>query len=136
MSLHAYGGYRFRNGLSPELALFHTKSVWSLSPGVRWWVPIDGRVRPWIGSHLGVDHVTLESGDTASGYTYWSFDAGAGLDFMLTRSLGLGIGGDWTYANVLNPPRPQPVPAGSQAGPRDSYVLDWLTVRAGIGIVL
>lgn len=136
MGLQAYGGYRFRNGLSPELALFHTKSVSSLSPGLRWWVPIDGRVRPWIGAHVGLAHATLESGDTISGYSYFSVDAGTGIDFMITRSLSVGIGGDFTYANVLNPPRAQPVPVGSPEEPRDSYVLDWLTVRAGIGITL
>lgn len=134
--LHAHGGYRFRNGLSPDLALLYTRPVASLSQGLRWWLPLDGHLRPWIGAHAGLAHVTFESGDTTTGQTYFSVDGGIGLDFMVTRSVGFGIGGDWTYANALDAPRAQPVPAGGSVPARESYVLDWFTMRAGIGVVL
>jgi hypothetical protein len=135
-SVQAYGGYRFSNGLSPELAFFSTSSVVALSPGLRWWLPVDGRLRPWVAAHAGVDHVTLTSSDTEDGYTYWSVDAGAGLDVMLTHAVSVGIGGDWSYANALNPPRAQPAPAGSVAPPEPSNALSWVTLRAGLGVVL
>ena len=135
-SIHAYGGYCFSNGLSPELALFHTGSVSALSPGLRFWLPEGGRLRPWVGLHGGVAHVTLTSGDTTTGSSYWSVDGGGGLDVMITPALSFGLGGDWTYANALNPPRAQPVPAGSVAAPAPSNAIDWLTLRAGFGVIL
>jgi len=135
-SLHAYGGYRFSNGLSPELVFFHASSVMGLSPGVRWWLPIDGRLRPWVGAHAGLDHMTRTSGDSSTGSTYWSVDAGAGLDLMVAHSVSFGIAADATYANMLNPPRAQPVPPGAAAAQEPSNALRWVTMRAGIGIVL
>ncbi|MDB5214363.1 MAG: hypothetical protein JWO86_2290 [Myxococcaceae bacterium] len=135
-SLQAYGGYRFSNGLSPELAFFSTSSVMALSPGLRWWLPVDGRLRPWIAAHTGVDHVTFTSSDTENGYTYWSVDAGAGLDVMLAHAVSVGFGCDWSYANALNPSRAQPAPAGSVAPPEPSNALSWITLRAGLGVVL
>jgi hypothetical protein len=135
-SFHAYGGYRFSNGLSPELAFFFTTPVVALSPGLRWWLPVDGRIRPWVAAHTGVAHVTLASSDTEAGYTYWSVDMGAGLDVMLTHALSVGIGGDWSYANPLNRARAQPAPAGTVAPPEPSIALSWFALRAGLGVVL
>jgi len=135
-SVHAQGGYRFSNGLSPELAFFHASSVTGLSPGLRWYLPIDGRLRPWVGAHTGLDHMTRTSGDSTSGSTYWSVDAGAGLDLMVAHSVSLGIAADATYANMLTPPRAQPVPVGADAAQEPSNALRWVTMRAGLGIVL
>lgn len=135
-SLHVYGGYRFTNGFSPELAILYQSSVASLSPGLRWSLPIEGRLQPWVGAHGGVAHVTLASSDVVSGYTYWSVDAGAGLDLRLTRAVSFGIAADWTYANAMDAPRSQPLPAGVVGAPEPSYAIDWMTLRAGFGVVL
>jgi len=135
-SFHAYGGYRFSNGLSPELAFFGATSVTGLAPGLRWWFPVEGRLRPWFGAHTGLDHVTLTSGDSTTGSTYWSVDTGAGLDLMVTHFMSFGVAADWTFANMLNPPRAQPVPPGATAAEEPSNAIHWVTMRAGLGVSL
>lgn len=124
-SVHLYGGYRFSNGLSPEVTVFHAGSVTTVAPGLRWWFPVDGRLRPWAGVHAGVGQLTFLAGDFTEDEGCWVVDAGAGLDVMITHALGFGIGGDATFGTVKSER-----PAGSSSD------IGWLTLRAGVGVVL
>ena len=140
--LQLHGGYRFSSGIQPELSFSYLNfsgvgdshpRIVSLTPGGRWWIPVNGPVRPWVGAHLGMDWVQAESGDVTNTQKYWSIDAGGGIDFMLTRHVALGTSISWAYADIISRPQDQPVPADYGGSvERPSYSLSWLTMRAGV----
>lgn len=143
--LRLYGGYRFSGGIEPELSFSQVDFshiadshpfIVALAPGCRWWIPLGEAIQPWLGAHLGIDQVQSQSGDVGDVQTYWNIDAGGGVNFVLARHIGLGTGITWTYADILNRPLDQPVPPGYGPAPKASYVLMWLTMQAGLTIIL
>lgn len=143
--LGVYAGYRFSGGIEPELSYSQLDfssvadshpQIQGLAPGCRWWIPFQGPIRPWVGTHLGMDQVQSQSSDVTDVRTYWRIEAGGGIDFMLMRHLSLGMSMTLAYADVLNRPAEPPTPPGYAAMPAPSYALTWITMQAGATITL
>jgi hypothetical protein len=144
--LHIHAGYRLSNGIEPRLSFSYVDfsriadshpRIATLAPGCRWWIPVSGRVRPWVGAHLGLGRVQSQSGDVTGADSYWNIGANGGIDIMLTRNIAVGTTLRWTYSDIVDRPRDQPIPTG-YTGPveRTSYSLGWLTMSAGMAFFL
>jgi hypothetical protein len=143
--LDVHAGYRFSGGMQPEIAYSHLDfstiaeshpRIEGLALGCRWWMPLQGPIRPWVGAHLGMDQIQSQSGDVTDNQAYWRIEASGGVDFVLMRHLSLGTAMTWAYADILNRPSEPPTPAGYGVMPAPSYALTWITMRAGVTIAL
>src|SRR5262245_50384308 len=137
----ARGGYEFRNGLAPELAVTVARwgaaasdtdaSEWQLSvmPGLRWTI-LGGLIRPWIAAHLGYGRLGIklqsaQMGTIDVGQDGFAVNSGAGLDVMFTPRFG--VGAHLLYNKVVT---------ASDASGRNQEGEEWVTLGAGLALSL
>lgn len=77
-----------------------TQTTFAVTPGVTYYFPLDGMIKPFLGANVGFASSTTKSGSTKEKTSGLTFGGGAGVAFFLKDNVSLDLGLGYQQVNL------------------------------------